>query len=273
MKPLFRRAARSPIRGERSILLQPRLGACLALGAALCTASTASSAPPVANSDTYTTTFDQGLVVPAGEGLLVNDSDPDGDAIFVIPPGSMFGVGGTDPGQFLLPQGIALDDAGNIYATNAFTPRAEKFDANGNHLSSFDIQGGIGIAVEDSGNVLISKGNLIYRFAPGGPLLETFGDQHLSDAWGMTLDADGTCTAARVGLGAVAATVLRVDAAADALIGTKVDEVAIEAAAAACSAAASPIDDKRGTVAFRTHVAGVLTRRAALIARQRAEAK
>lgn len=89
----------------------------------------------------------------------------------------------------------------------------------------------------------------------------------------LTLDGDGTCTAARVGLGAVAATVLRVDAAADALIGTKVDDAAIEAAAAACSAAASPIDDKRGTVAFRTHVAGVLTRRAALIARERAEAK
>jgi len=45
---------------------------------------------------------------------------------------------------------------------------------------------------------------------------------------------DGVCTAARVGLGAVAPTVLRVDAAAKALIGGKLDDAAVNAAAAAC---------------------------------------
>lgn len=84
--------------------------------------------------------------------------------------------------------------------------------------------------------------------------------------------ANGTCTAAKVALGAVGPTVITVDAAADALVGSKVDDTALEKLAAACSAAASPIDDKRGTVAFRTHVAGVLARRAAVIARDRAEA-
>jgi len=88
----------------------------------------------------------------------------------------------------------------------------------------------------------------------------------------LTLDGSGTCTAARVGLGAVAPTVLLVEDAAKALIGTKCDEAALEAAAAACSAAANPIDDKRGTVDYRIKVAGVLTRRAAAIARDRAEA-
>jgi carbon-monoxide dehydrogenase medium subunit len=62
-----------------------------------------------------------------------------------------------------------------------------------------------------------------------------------------------------------------VDAAADALIGTKLDDAAMEALAKACSAAASPIADKRGTVEFRTHVAGVLARRAAGLAKTRAE--
>ena len=47
---------------------------------------------------------------------------------------------------------------------------------------------------------------------------------------------------------------------------------ALDAGAAACSAAANPIDDKRGTVDYRIKVAGVLTRRAAAIARDRAEA-
>ena len=69
---------------------------------------------------------------------------------------------------------------------------------------------------------------------------------------------DGVCTAARVGLGAVAPTVLLVEAAAKALIGSKLDDAALNAAAAACSAACRPIDDKRGTIAYRTKIAGVL---------------
>ena len=89
----------------------------------------------------------------------------------------------------------------------------------------------------------------------------------------LTLDEGGTCSAARVALGAVGPTVMLVEDAAEALIGTKLDEVALEALAAACSAASSPIDDKRGTVAFRTHVAGVLARRAAGIAAARAGGK
>ncbi|HET6618302.1 MAG TPA: xanthine dehydrogenase family protein subunit M [Dongiaceae bacterium] len=89
----------------------------------------------------------------------------------------------------------------------------------------------------------------------------------------VTLDAKGVCTDARVSLGAVAPTVLLVPAAAKALIGTKVDKAALDALAAACSAACRPIDDKRGTREFRVKVAGVLARRAAEIARKRAGGK
>jgi carbon-monoxide dehydrogenase medium subunit len=86
----------------------------------------------------------------------------------------------------------------------------------------------------------------------------------------LTLDGDGTCTAARVAIGAVAPTVLPVPAAADALIGTKVDDAALAAVATACSEASSPITDKRGTVEYRRKVVGVLAKRAAGIARDRA---
>ncbi len=89
----------------------------------------------------------------------------------------------------------------------------------------------------------------------------------------LTLDDGGTVTAARVALGAVAPTVLLVDDAANALVGTKLEEAALKALAAACSAAANPIDDKRGTVAFRKQVAGVLARRAAQAAYDRAGGK
>ena len=81
---------------------------------------------------------------------------------------------------------------------------------------------------------------------------------------------DGVCTAARVGLGAVAPTVLLVEAAAKALVGSKLDDAALNAAAGACSAACRPIDDKRGTIAYRTKIAGVLLKRTAKIAAERA---
>ena len=88
----------------------------------------------------------------------------------------------------------------------------------------------------------------------------------------LTLDAAGTCTSARVALGAVAARVLLVPAAAQAIIGSKLDEAALARLAAAASAACKPIDDKRGTIEFRVDVAGVLARRAALQAQARAQA-
>ena len=86
----------------------------------------------------------------------------------------------------------------------------------------------------------------------------------------LSLDAGGVVTAARVALGAVAPTVRLVPAAAAAIIGTRLDDAALAALASACSAACSPIDDKRGTIEFRTQVAGVLAKRAALIAYKRA---
>jgi aerobic carbon-monoxide dehydrogenase medium subunit len=89
----------------------------------------------------------------------------------------------------------------------------------------------------------------------------------------VTLDAKGVCTDARISLGAVAPTVLLVPEAAKALIGTKMDKKALDALAAACSAACRPIDDKRGTREYRIKVAGVLARRAAQIARKRAGGK
>ena len=87
----------------------------------------------------------------------------------------------------------------------------------------------------------------------------------------LTLDDQGVCSAARIGLGAVAERALLVPAAAATLIGSKVDDAALAKLAAAVSAACRPIDDKRGTKAFRTKVAGVLARRATLIALTRAQ--
>src|SRR6201996_3174573 len=84
---------------------------------------------------------------------------------------------------------------------------------------------------------------------------------------------DGVCTAARVGLGAVAPTALLVEDAAKALIGSKLDDAALEKAAEACRVACRPIDDKRGTIVYRVKTAGVLLKRTVAIAAKRAGGK
>ena len=86
----------------------------------------------------------------------------------------------------------------------------------------------------------------------------------------LTFDEGGICSAARVALAAVAERVMLVPAAAEALIGTAVDDAALERLAEAASGACRPIDDKRGTKEFRVKVAGVLARRAARKALERA---
>ena len=86
----------------------------------------------------------------------------------------------------------------------------------------------------------------------------------------LTVDGAGIITAARVSLGAVAPRVLLVPEAAQAIVGSRLDAAAQERLEAAARAACRPIDDKRGTTEFRIQVAGVLARRAALIALDRA---
>jgi carbon-monoxide dehydrogenase medium subunit len=89
----------------------------------------------------------------------------------------------------------------------------------------------------------------------------------------LTLDDEGRVSSARVALGAVAPTVLLLRAAAEAIIGTKLDASALKSLAAVCSAACRPIDDKRGTIEFRKQVVGVLAQRAAKTAYERAGAR
>jgi CO/xanthine dehydrogenase FAD-binding subunit len=86
----------------------------------------------------------------------------------------------------------------------------------------------------------------------------------------VTLDAAGLCSDARVVLGAVAPTQLIVDEAAQALIGHRLDDDTLSRLDTAAQRACKPINDKRGTIEYRTKVAGVLARRAAAIAFERA---
>lgn len=79
----------------------------------------------------------------------------------------------------------------------------------------------------------------------------------------IELGADGsTIESARVALGAVAPTPIMVPGAAAALVGKQAGPEAFAAAGEAASDAATPIDDMRGGIAQRKHLAKILTIRA-----------
>ncbi len=89
----------------------------------------------------------------------------------------------------------------------------------------------------------------------------------------VTLTPDGqSFQTARIALGAVAATPLLVPEAGASLAGRPVAAETIAEAARLAQAAARPIDDVRGTAAFRRHLVAVLTRRALERAVERARA-
>lgn len=83
---------------------------------------------------------------------------------------------------------------------------------------------------------------------------------------------NGSVAWARVAIGAVAPTPLLVADAAAALVGQPLSDDTIAAAAAASRAAANPIDDMRGSIRQRVHLAGVLTERTIRQAAERAAA-
>lgn len=145
------------------------------------------------------------------------------------------------------------------------------------------------VAVEDftkgPGQTVLERGELVVEFFVPAPPPRA-ADAYLrliprtemdiavvgAGVW-LALDEGGAVAEARVALGAVAPKAIRVPDAEAALVGSRLEDDALDAAAEAASAAAKPIDDKRGTVAYRKRIAGVLTKRAAKQAAERAAAR
>lgn len=117
-----------------------------------------------------------------------------------------FSSNGTDDGQFH-PYGITVDKSGFVYITDVGNQRIEKFDSLGNFLLKFGTRGqnngefdGIErINVDNSGylyitstihGVLIFDGNGIY--VKTIPLKTTLAGNNAPDAWGISLDKNGS---------------------------------------------------------------------------------
>ncbi|HWP35395.1 MAG TPA: xanthine dehydrogenase family protein subunit M [Thermodesulfobacteriota bacterium] len=78
----------------------------------------------------------------------------------------------------------------------------------------------------------------------------------------VTVGPDGRCLAARIGLGSLGPTTLRAAEAERLLIGERLDESLLDAAAEAARRIVDPVTDPRGSAEYKRDMAGVFVRRA-----------
>ncbi len=143
------------------------------------------------------------------------------------------------------------------------------------------------VSVEDfllgPGKTLLARGEFVTAIVLSKPLKGS-GDAYLrfiprtemdiavvGAGMSVVLDAEGNCERARLALGAVSPTAILVEEASKILIGQKLNLQILDELGKAAEEVSVPIDDKRGTKEFRKKVAGVMARRVAQIAWQRAE--
>jgi carbon-monoxide dehydrogenase medium subunit len=96
------------------------------------------------------------------------------------------------------------------------------------------------------------------------------GDYATAAAAVMLEMSGGACVSAAIALTNVGETPLFAKDAGNAVLGTTVDEAAISEAVRCARAIANPSADGHGSVEFRTHIAGVMVRRALIRAKERA---
>ena len=117
-----------------------------------------------------------------------------------------FGAFGRGDGQFVWPRSIALDDDGNVYASDDFLNRVSVFDSEGAFVSSWgegghdkgQLNGPCGMAFDPEGNMLVvdSQNHRVQKFTKEGKHLGSFGKQGDGEGkfnlpWGLCLDDAG----------------------------------------------------------------------------------
>ena len=117
-----------------------------------------------------------------------------------------FGAFGRGEGQFVWPRSIALDDDGNVYASDDFLSRVTVFDPEGAFVACWgeagddkdQLNGPCGMAFDAEGNMLVvdSQNHRVQKFTKDGKHLGSFGKQGDGDGkfnlpWGLCLDDAG----------------------------------------------------------------------------------
>jgi DNA-binding beta-propeller fold protein YncE len=145
----------------------------------------------------------EGLVDPVGLALDTTNRflyvvDTQQDQVIVYDADTLkllrrIGTGGknhflTTPGDFGAPQGVAVDQDGNVYVTDTLNNRVEIFDADGNFISLFGKNGDgpgffarpKGIAIDADGHVWVADEvqDRLQVFNREGQLLTYIGTGH-----------------------------------------------------------------------------------------------
>jgi sugar lactone lactonase YvrE len=162
----------------------------------------------------------EGIAVDRNGNVYVSDGDYDSDPVDGNHRIQKFDSNGNpitqwggrsiarEPGKFLYPAGVAVDDSGNVYVADGTyqgfendNHRIQKFDSNGNFITQWPEQGGKGsgigqfifpdgVAVDSAGNVYVADGSLpstdgnhrIQKFdSAGNPIGQPWGSRGLAD--------------------------------------------------------------------------------------------
>lgn len=117
-----------------------------------------------------------------------------------------WGGHGSDPGQFMRPQGLALDERGNIWVADACNHRIQVFDSEGRLLKLWGRQGGaagelyypygLTMAPDDTLYVAEFGNHRVQKFTRDGRSLGCWGSHgreegQLHSPWGLVRDSQG----------------------------------------------------------------------------------
>jgi streptogramin lyase len=114
-----------------------------------------------------------------------------------------WGTSGPGNGQFNRPEGVAVDNSGNILVTETYNARVQKFDSSGTYLNQWGSQGNndgqftnpMGIAVDKLGNIYVTDAgnNRVQKFDSSTTYLTQWGSSGSGDGQfnlpvGITVD-------------------------------------------------------------------------------------
>jgi hypothetical protein len=115
-------------------------------------------------------------VDPGPPSQVVELDEPDGRPAADLEGRYIIGRLGSEPGQMMLPAGVALDGVGNIYVVDSGNARVQKFDPRGTLLGAVGSAGvepgqfnvASDIAIDAAGNVYVvdTWNHRIQKFAP-----------------------------------------------------------------------------------------------------------
>lgn len=123
-------------------------------------------------------------------------------AAFSFQDAGTIGSQGSGPGQLGGPNGMAVDDAGNIYVADTYNLRISKFSSSGVFISTWGSAGTgngqflfpYGIDVTSAGEVFVSdlSRHDVQVFSTSGTFLRSFGSSVLVQPFGLYASEDGT---------------------------------------------------------------------------------